>query len=91
MPPEGGGMPPEGGGMGLEGLSEEDLAMLLAALQQVGIGPEQFEAKAAQKAAQALNRKLASGESLTSWKPKTAAQAQQLQRLVNYVKEVAGT
>jgi len=93
MPPEA-GMPPEGGmegGMGLEGLTEEDLAMLLAALQQQGIAPEQFEAKAAEKAAKALSQKLASGESLTEWKPKTAAQAQQLQRLVNYVKEVAGT
>ena len=85
-----GGMPPEGGG-GLGGISEEDLAMLLAALQQEGIAPEQFEAKAAAHAAKQLTQKQASNKPLTDWKPKTAAEAQQLQRLIGYVREVAAS
>ena len=95
--PMGGGMPggdPTGGGggmPGLEGIGPEQLQMLLAAIQEAQTTPEAVEAGAVGKAASLLRQKQASGEigKHTEWRPKTAAQAQRYQAVLNYIKEVS--
>lgn len=93
LPGMGGGLPgAEGGLPGAEGgLGEEELAMLIAALQQAGITPDAFEAAASARAAKTLQECQKQGGAKVAWQPKTAAEAQALQRMVNYVKEVTGT
>lgn len=93
LPGAEGGVPGAEGGLpgGEEGLGEEELAMLAAALQQAGITPDAFEAAASARAAQVLQTHSKQGGAKSTWKPKTAAEAQALQRMINYVKEVTGT
>lgn len=86
-PPAMGPGPEMGPGMGEP--NPEDLAMLLQALEQAGVTPQQYEAKAASyfaKAASALDEN--TRKTLLNWKPKTAEQGQQLQSMVNHVKEI---
>jgi hypothetical protein len=92
-PPEGGGMPGMGGDMGgmMGQIGPEELEMLLAALQEAQVNPEALEAGAAAKAASALKQKQASGQlQRTEWRPKTAAEAQRYQAILNFVQEIAG-
>lgn len=98
-PPMGGTPPmggdPMGGGMGGDPAAEE-LAMLLAALQQAGIDPAMLEAGAQAKAASFLamnarkaQEKQAAAADTTQWQPKTAEEAQKFQNLIKVVREMA--
>jgi hypothetical protein len=102
-PPMGGGAPPMGGGappmpgmeggdpMAMGGPSEEDLMILLQALQAAGVSPEEFEAAIAQKAAQAVKeRQVKESGTQSNWQPKTAAEAARLQETIKFVREVCG-
>lgn len=84
------------GGMGGQ-LSPEDLAMLLQILQQTGISPDQLQAGAEAKVAQALAlgakqaqaRTNGKAADLQQWRPKNAAEAQRFQSMLKTVKEIA--
>jgi hypothetical protein len=82
---EPGGMPGGEGGGG----EAEQLAMLEAALQQMGITPEQLQAAAVGKQAALLTQRKQAASNAT-WKPKTAQELQRYRATVDYVRELVG-
>lgn len=83
-----GGMPGAGGDP-LAGLDPQTLQMLLAALQQAGVSPEQAEMAATAKQARAA-KLYAQANKTAAWKPKTAEDARRVNEMAAYLKELCG-
>ena len=78
----GGGMPPPDG---------DQMGMLHQAMLMAGTNPDAVEAAAAQKLAGSLKAQLAkTGGKAPAWRPKNAAQQQQVAAMAGYLQELTG-
>jgi len=86
----GGGELPAGADMGGGG-EAENLPMLLAVLEQLGVSPEELEAASVAKQAECLRQpRVKEAAAKQNWQPKTAAQLRRYKAVLDYVRELTG-